>query len=127
MVNSVRFSPTVLTTRCERISKDLRRSGPIGVFVITGPPRARSTHEDDRTTRPHCWCLQEEGRLIFKGILSLARHFVVVAVQRHLSFGPKDILSFTRSRLFPCLFSTHLLFQLILRFRGKLKSPSTII
>merc|ERR1712087_518447 len=46
-----------------------------GSSSLLGPPRAWSTHEDDRTTRPHCWCLQEEGRLIFKGILSLSRTF----------------------------------------------------
>merc|ERR1712136_654657 len=38
---------------------------PQGSSSLLGSPRARTTHEDDRTTWPHCWCLQEEGRLIF--------------------------------------------------------------
>merc|ERR1711911_543575 len=61
--NLAKSSPTVSTTKCVRILKDSRRSGPIGVFVTTGASASRSAHEDDRTTRPHCWCLQEEGRL----------------------------------------------------------------
>merc|ERR1712133_272824 len=28
--------------------------------------RVRGQHTNDRTTWPHCWCLQEEGRLIFR-------------------------------------------------------------
>merc|ERR1712002_808090 len=42
-----------------------------GPSSLLGSPSARSTHEDDRTTRPHCWCLQEEGRLILKGALCM--------------------------------------------------------
>merc|ERR1711911_108096 len=34
--NLAKSSPTVLTTKCVRILKDSRRSGPIGVFVTTG-------------------------------------------------------------------------------------------
>merc|ERR1712142_1370379 len=41
-------------------------SCPQGSSSLLGSPSARSTYEDDRTTWPHCWCLQEEGRLIFK-------------------------------------------------------------
>merc|ERR1712212_681516 len=114
-----RFSPTVLTTRCERISKDSRRSGPIGVFVITG---ASACAVNTRRRPDDAAALLVSPR---RREANLQRHSLCLAVafQRHLSFGPKDILSFTRWRLFPCLFSTHLLFQLILRFRGKLKSP----
>merc|ERR1712136_327115 len=39
---------------------------PQGSSSLLGSPRARTTHEDDRTTWPPCWCLQEEGRLIFR-------------------------------------------------------------
>merc|ERR1711911_77408 len=34
--NLAKSSPTVSTTKCVRILKDSRRSGPIGVFVTTG-------------------------------------------------------------------------------------------
>merc|ERR1712228_757808 len=37
-----------------------------GSSSLLGSPSSRSTYEDDRTAWPHCWCLQEEGRLIFK-------------------------------------------------------------
>merc|ERR1712025_114139 len=66
MVNSVKSSPTAWTTRCVRPRETQEDPCPQGSSSLLGSPRARTTHEDDRTTWPHCWCLQEEGRLIFR-------------------------------------------------------------
>merc|ERR1712025_279380 len=101
MVNSVKSSPTAWTTRCVRPRETQEDPCPQGSSSLLGSPRARTTHEDDRTTWPHCWCLQEEGWLIFKthstiGIMS--PQVVSTSSSLRAYFGFPTVSFFSASR-----------------------------